>query len=327
MKYINLIPITARIRLLLSVWILLICFVFITSCSYSEKVVEKTGKTVKKTTRNIARGFYLPDEDLKRKVGIFDFENKSLRDSHDFQKVFHKGLPEYMNSECQGIIVAEKDTGGNLNPFKKPPKSKSGAIDNFALAIIGRQFGLNAMVTGNLEDIRIVDELKGVLWTKDTHHFVDVFVRVEVYDTRTATKILDETFNRRIEIEDLEYQLIRDSEKLNLPELNETLNKLLTDIGESICYIVTEQPWNGYITKIDGDKYIVSSGSRIGLQLGNILEVYDSSRIIEGVGDQRFFTPGLKTGEIEVVAITEDGLEATLIKGKDIKQGSTVMRK
>jgi hypothetical protein len=32
-------------------------------------------------------------------------------------------------------------------------------------------------------------------------------------------------------------------------------------------------------------------------------------------------------GEIEVVAITEDRLEATLIKGEDIKQGSTVMRK
>ena len=314
-----------RIRLLVRVWILFACLGM--SCTFSENVLEKTGKSVKKTTKEITRGFYLTDQDLKRKVGIFDFENKSLRESYDFQKVFHKGLPEYMNNQCKSIIVAERETDGILNPLKTPPRSKSGRIDNFALAIIGRQFGLNAMVTGSLENIRIDDELKGILWTKDTHHFVQIFVRVEVYDTRTATKILDETFDRRIEIGDLEYQLIRDSEKLNLPELNVTLNQLLTDIGERICDIVREQPWNGYITKIDGDKYIISSGSRVGLRLGNILEVYDSSRIIEGVGNQRFFIPGLKTGEIEVVAITEDGLEATLVKGGDIKKGSTVMRK
>ena len=186
---------------------------------------------------------------------------------------------------------------------------------------------MNAIVTGSLEDIRIKDELKGILWTKDTHHFVQVFIRVEVLDTRTGTKILDGTFDRSIEIEDLEYQMIRESSKLKLPELNETLNKLLTDIGDNICDAVKDQPWTGYITKIDGDKFIISAGTRVGLQPGDILEVYDSSRIIEGVGGQRFFTPGLKTGEIEIINITEDRMEATLVSGEDIKEGSTVQRK
>ena len=255
------------------------------------------------------------------------FENKSLRQSYDFQKIFHKGLPEYINTNCQGTIVANPDTGELLNPLKNPPRLKSGIIDNFSLAIIGRQLGLNAIVTGSLEDIRIIDELKGILWTKDTHHFVQVFVRVEIFDTQTATKILDDTYDRRIEIDDLEYQMIRESKKLELPALNDTLSRLLTDIGDNICDAVRDQPWNGYITKIDGERYIISSGTRVGLQLGNILEVYDNSRIIEGIGGQRFFTPGLKTGEIEIVDITEDGLEARLVAGSDIKKGSTVRRK
>ena len=65
----------------------------------------------------------------------------------------------------------------------------------------------------------------------------------------------------------------------------------------------------------------------MGLKTGDILEVFDSSRTMEGVGGQRFFIPGLKIGVIEIVAITEDRLEAKLVSGEDIKKGSTVRRK
>ena len=204
---------------------------------------------------------------------------------------------------------------------------KTGITDNYSLAILGRQLGLNAIVTGSLEDIRIVDETRGVWLTKDTHHIVFVFIRVEICDTRTATKLLDNTFERQIEIEDLEYQLIRESDKINLPELNITLNKLLTDVGDSICDTIKDQPWTGYITKLDGEKFILPSGSEIGLKLGDILEVYDSSRIIEGIGGQRFFTPGLKIGEIEVVEISANNAAAKLVEGDRIMTGSTVRRK
>ncbi len=112
----------------------------------------------------------------------------------------------------------------------------------------------------------IIDELQGMLWTKDTQHLVQVFIRVEVFDTRTATKILDHTFDRRIEIDDLEYRMIQESEQIKLPELNETLNQLLTDIGDSICDAVRDQPWSGYITEIDGDRYVIPSGTEVGLE-------------------------------------------------------------
>ena len=195
------------------------------------------------------------------------------------------------------------------------------------LAVLGRQLGLNAIATGSLEDIRLMDELRGVWITKDTHHLVQVFIRVEVCDTRTATKLLDETFERQIEIDDIEYQIIQQSDEIELPRLNETLNKLLTDVGDSICDTIKDQPWTGYITKIEDGKFVIPSGSRTGLKLGDILEVYDSSRIIEGIGGQRFFTPGLKIGEIEIVAVTENQTVAKLVDGKEIATGSTVRRK
>ena len=315
------------IRLFAGALVLITGFLIFIGCAATQTVVEKTTKTVTRTTRDISRKIVLSDEDLKRKVGIFNFENNTSQKTLNFQEIFHKGLPEYLSDQCSGIILLNPAAGGLLNALKKPPKLETGLIDGYALTIFGRQLGLNAIVTGGLEDIRVIDELQGVLWTKDTQHLVQVFIRVEVFDTRTATKILDNTFDRRIEIDDLEYRMIQESEQIKLPELNETLTRLLTDIGDSICDAIRDQPWDGYITEIDGDRYLIPSGTEVGLEPGDILEVFDGSRIMEGVGGQHFFVPGLKIGEIEIVTITEDRLEAKLVSGEDIKKGSTVRRK
>ena len=318
------------IRLLSCILFLIFPLMAFTGCTVTRTVgetVEKTTKTVKNTTRTIARKWRLSDEDLLRKVGIINFENNSIRSTTEFQNIFHKGLPDYMNENCTGILVDDPKSGSLLSLVKEPPKLKSGHLDNYSLAIIGRQLGLNAIVTGSLEDIRIIDELQGILWTKDTHHFVDVIVRVEVNDIRTATKLLDHTFMRQIEIEDLDYQLIKQSDRIRLPELSETLSKLLADVADEICHTVKDQPWTGFITKAAGDQFTISSGSEIGLEVGDVLEVYDSSRIIEGVGGQRFITPGLQIGEIEIVNITANTSEARLVSGKNIIKGSTVRRK
>ena len=319
-----------RNRLSSSLLFLFILSLTVIGCTVTRTVgetVEKTTKTVKNTTRTITRTFKLSDEDLQRKVGIINFGNNSLRETTAFQDIFHKGLPDYMNENCNGILVDDPGTGSPLSLVKEPPKLKSGHPDNYSLALIGRQIGLNAIVTGSLEDIRVLDELQGILWTKDTHHFVEVIVRVEVNDVRTATKLLDQTYVRQIEIEDLDYQMIKQSDQISLPDLSVTLGKLLADIGSDICNTVKDQPWTGFIIKADEDRFTISSGSEIGLKVGDVLEAYDSSRILEGVGGQRFFTPGLKIGEIEIVNISANTSEARLVSGKDIIKGSTVRRK
>lgn len=319
-----------RIRLFsgrLALSILMWAFIGCTVTRTVEETYEKTTKTVKDTTRTITRSFTLSDEDLQRKVGIIDFENNSLRETADFQNIFHNGLPDYLNTNCEGIRVDGPESGSLLALIRETPKLESGQRDFYSMALIGRQLGLNAIVTGSLEDIRVIDELQGILWTKDTHHFVEVNIRVEVNDTRTATKLLDYTFVHEVEIEELDYQMIQQNARLRMPALNETLNKLLADIGSEICHIVKDQPWTGFITKAEKDRFSISSGSEIGLAVGTVLEVYDSSRIIEGVGGQRFFTPGLQIGEIEIVSITPNTSEARLVSGKNIPQGSTVRRK
>jgi len=292
------------------------------STSYNE-TVDKTEKKIAKTTKKFARKIRFSDDDLQRMAAVIGFENKSLYHSQDFTLLFRKGIPEYLNNECDDVTVANSNDGEDLKGFKKLPVLPSGEIDNFALAIIGRELGLNSVVTGSLDDIGMLDELRGMVW-KDTYHLIQILVSVEVYDTETGAKILDQSFSRKVEIEETDYMLMQSEGKLILPDMNETLSDLIKEMGETICWAIEDQPWNGFIIAVDGDKIILSSGSRSGLEPGDEFEVFDTSRILEGRNGQRFFYHGQKTGEIRIVDVEPNNAQAVIVSDKGIKMGNSV---
>jgi hypothetical protein len=292
------------------------------SCS-PQKTIEKTTKTVTQTTQKIRHTIRFSDDDLQRLAAVVGFENRSLYRAKDFAQLFRKGIPEYLNNECDDVTVPNLGAGENVERLKGLPMLKSGRVDNFTLATIGRQLGLNAVVTGSLDDIGLITETQGLI-LKDTLHSIQILVSVEVYDTETGTKILDENFNRKVEIEELDYDLMRSEEKLILPDLNETVTDLLSEMGERICWAIEEQPWNGFISSFAGDKVMLSVGDMSGLKPGDELEVFDNTRILKGRDGQQFFIHGKKIGEIRIVAVETDSSEAVVVSDNGIKTGSSV---
>ena len=301
------------------IWVANMVFV---SCSY-RKTVDKTTKTVTKTTQKIKRNIRFSDDDLQRMAAVIGFENKSLYRAKDFTQLFRKGIPEYLNKECDDVTIAQSNAGENVEGFQQLPMLENGQIDNFALAIIGRQLGLNAVVTGSLDDIGILDELRGMIW-KDTHHLIQILVSVEVYDTESGSKILDKSFSRKVEIEDLDYELMRSEGKMILPDLNETLSDLLAEIGEATCWAIEDQPWNGFVIAVEGDKITLSAGSSVGLATGDELDVFDTSRVLKGVSGQRFFVHGQKIGEIKITEVEPGKARAVIMTNRGVKPGSSV---
>ena len=304
-------------------WFAGVYFVIVSCSAGYQGTVDKTAKTVTKTTKKFTRKIRFSDDDLQRIAAVIGFENKSLYRSQDFALLFRKGIPEYLNNECDDVTVADSDDSENLKGFKKLPMLPSGQIDNFSLAIIGRELGLNAVVTGSLDDISLLDELRGMVW-KDTHHLIQILVGVEIYDTETGAKILYQSFSRKVEIDEVDYELMRSEGKMILPDMNETLSDLIKEMGEAICWAIEDQPWNGFIIAVDGDKIILSSGSRSGLEPGDEFEVFDTSRILEGRNGQRFFYHGQKTGEIRIVDVEPDKAQAVIVSDEGIKTGNSV---
>jgi hypothetical protein len=292
------------------------------NCSYRE-TVDKTTKTLTKTTQKIRRNIRFSDDDLQRIAAVVGFENKSLFRAQDFTQLFRKGIPEYLNSECDDVSVVQSSADENMIGLEQLPRLENGEVDNFSLVLIGRQLGLNAIVTGSLDDIGILDELRGMIW-KDTHHLIQILVSIEVYDTESGGKILDESFSRKVEIEDLDYELMRSEGKLMLPDLNETLTDLLAEIGETICWAIEDQPWNGFVIAVEDDTINISSGSAAGLSPGDEFNVFDTSRVLKGVSGQQFFVRGQKIGEIKITEVEPNKARAVIITNRGIKPGSSI---
>jgi hypothetical protein len=308
-----------KIHPVVGVLFLLLCLVFITGCS--------TVSSIEKSTKRMFRDFRAPDSDLKKRVGILLFENKTTLANKDVEEKFIRDLSEIIASSCSNILLEKPGDSGYPDDLARVPRTRSGRIDNLALAKIGRQLGLNAIVTGALITITPNKRKQGVWWLKDTHYFVQVRIATEVYDTETGAKLLDESFVHEVEVDEMDLESIRVDSEMNASIVDEAFVTIADKMGENICHAIVFQPWKGFIASIDSDKIFLNFGQNIGLKIGDLFEVFDSSIIFEGLEGHRFFKPGFKAGEIKITAVYPDTAKAILVSGHDIQPGFCVQPK
>ena len=286
-----------------------------------------TYSSMERKTKRMVRDLRAPDSDLKKWIGITLFENKTAFSDTEMQQSFLIDLTEKIMSSCPDVLLEKPGDSGYPDFLVKLPRKASGRIGNYDLAKSGRRSGLNSIVTGALNDVRIDKRKKGIWWFKDIHHYVQVQIVAEVYDTETGAKLLDESFMREIEIDESDLESTGADAEIKAYIKDDIFKQIAIDTGEKICNAVVLDPWTGYITSTVDDKIILSSGERVGIKPGDIFEVYNSTDTFQGVDGHRFFIPGLKTGEIEITAVYPDTAEAVLISGQDIRAGFTVRPK
>ena len=308
-------------------WMLFLpfCMLLIFGCSsYSN---------MKKSTRRIIRDYKAPDGDLKKRVGIAFFENKTTFVGKGLEENVISDLMETMKASCQDILMLGPDDPDYPDCLVKLPRQASGLIDNFNLAKTGRELGLNAVVSGAIIEITNHKEPRGILWFKDIHNYVQVQVMTEVYDTQTGAKFLDINCTHKIEDEELLYEDDSYYDSINQPGeisthiINDALKSIAAELGEQICEALVLQPWKGYITETFAEKVVISSGEKVGIGPGDIFDVYNCNDIVRGAEKHRFFIPGLKTGEIKITTVYPDHAEGILSSGQNIQAGCSISPK
>lgn len=279
------------------------------------------------TAKRVVRDIRSPHGDLKKKIGIAFFENKTSFLNRAAEQRFLSDFVESLKESCsEEILVTPGDTN-YPNHLAKLPKNASGWINTLELAGASRKLGFNAIVTGALTNIIKKQEERGFWWFEDIHHFFEIHASVEVYDTLTGAKLLDESFIHEMEVDETEFEGMNTSADLLTSITNEAFRNIATDMGEQVCSEIVLQPWKGYITSVRTDKIIIASGKTVGIRPGDVFEVYDSSEIFNGSVGQQFFIPGLKTGEIKVTVVFTDSAEAVQISGQNILEGSFISPK
>jgi lipopolysaccharide export system protein LptA len=265
----------------------------------------------------------VPIGDLYKTAAIAAIDNQTFYKGPEVETVLFDGIVKIIQDECPEVDLRKPGDPGYPGFLSPLPMHPSGGVDNFAVAALGRQIGLNSVITVSVTEIALERDVKGLLWMKDARFFLRVAVALEVFDAETATKIIDDSFAYLVDLEDSKYDIAELDKEIPPEMVQEAFDNLVPQVGDYIAETLNQQPWKAFVTQVTDDGVILSSGTDVGLAAGNVFDVFDA-RIIQGAGGHRFIVPGLKTGSVLVTEVRQNSADAILIAGDGIREGSTV---
>lgn len=244
------------------------------------------------------------DGDFKKTAGVINIENSTFYEDADITAAtINNYIMEELENSCPDII---------LERIEKPPEA-----DNQKITFAGRSAGANVLVTGELTDIRAVEEELGFWFFESIVYYAETHVVIAIYDTETASRLLLASFEDEIEIEKDQFEaLLSKTASGNLPDVTQSLKNLAERISEEVCSTIKDEPFKTYISNVDGDIVKVVSGSNAGLAEGVKLIVYGVQEDIKGGAGEVFYFPGPEIGEIEISSVTPENSEGRIISGK-----------
>lgn len=300
-----------------------IALAFLIGCSPTA-TYKKASRSVERSTRKISN-ISITGDKYRKKVGVAYVVNDTPVVIPEVEQTVMRDMVEVLKDECSKLILLKADDPDCPSPIARPRALPSGRLDNLALARIGRELGLNAIITAGLIDIGTHQEDSGFLWFRDTELYLQARLRAVVYDTETAAKILDESFMDEVEIEDWADRRGAGLDIDRYPEINDIIHNATVIMGEDICDALDEEGWKSYVSEVYNDGTIViSAGEESELKPDVVLETFDNTEIISGLKDQEFYKPGVMTGRIKVSDVLPDRIEGVIIEDMGIKVGDTV---
>jgi hypothetical protein len=307
-------------------WIaaMLLGFLFIltgTGCTTIKETAKGTARTVSESSRKLVDAVTPAGSGLKYKIALMGIEARGEPGQAGFGTQFTQGLSEYLQKECREALLDENATAF----MKSPPRLASGQIDGFSLAMMGRPRGVNLFVIGSLADVRFLDEKTGFWLWKKTRYRLRASLRLEIVDSATGTKAMDESLTEESIVDEMRYEELKEAGGgIPFSEIAPLLSRLLSEAGYKTCEVMRSQPWSGFVVAADRNRLTISAGSAVGLAPGRVLEVFDKGRVVENKDGQRFLLPGGKIGEARVESVAADQAAAVLSQPASAGPGGTV---
>lgn len=263
---------------------------------------------VKNTSRRVADAVTPGGSRVRHTAAVIGMESQFGPGRIGFDEHFARVVSDLVSSECGHLLATE----GPAGRMTSAPMLPSGRVDGFGLAALGRARGLEYFIIGTLNGLTLQDEKKGFWLWKGTRYKLRVTMRLEIVDSASGTKVLDESFSRVLELDDNRYEALKEAPVPTLAEIAPALERLLQEAVDRTCAAVKDLPWQGFVAGSDSGRITILTGSAAGLTPGMRLEVFGPGRLMQSKEGLRFFKPGDKVGEAEVTSVTVDRSEAVL---------------
>jgi len=291
-------------------WLCFVACFFLTGCATTEKI----------TADILGKG-----ERLNKKISFLPLVKGTGYGGEDFQQAAAAHLKAFLSRRCDSVRIM--DSRNILRALDKMPRLASGQVDHLALAKVGRIFGLSAVVSQTIGPMELITEKRGIWGFRRLSRLARLSMRVRVYDVQSTAIVLDRIVEEEVEVSPYDLENIQAGQGYNQGIASQFLSKMTSKTGKAICEHLAEEPWKGYIVTGSNNTLTLSAGTDVGLNVGDVLEVFGLGEPMKGQEGHIYLVSGPKIGEIKVTKVKKDRAEAATILGYDLEESSFVQLK
>lgn len=262
----------------------------------------------------------LPGDDyLRKRVMIFPFidqANVGPERTAELSKEFY-GLLDKSSS----LLLYKSPDGIYSSLAMNSPQF--GVVTSSVLVDVAEQMGMTDLLIGVLNPIETSISKTGI-WPFDSWKKIYVVsVAVNIIDIATKTLLLTQLDLQEftVPLEDAENE---DEEEYIKRVTAEALPEIMENLVEAVENRLKENPFTGKILAIDEGTIMFNAGSEVGLDEGQVFDVYALGKAIPSAGGREVHLFGDKVGTIKTSKVMDKHALAEPLSGGPFKAGQII---
>ena len=297
--------------------LLLSTLVFLLIGSFGCSATKSTVETV--LPRSMAKKILPTGDYLKKRVMVFPFVDQAGLGSERVEKLNREF---YSLLEKSPSLLLYKSPDGMYSSLAMN-SPQFGVVTSSVLVDVADHMGMNDLLIGVLNPIEISINKTG-LWPFDSWKKIYVVsVAVNIVDIATKTLLLTQLDLKEFSIP-LDEAENEDEQEYIKRVTAEALPEILEKLVEAVEDKLMENAFTGKILAIDEGTIMFNAGSEVGLNKGQVFDVFSIGQAIPSASGREVHLFGNKIGQIKTATVMEKHSLAEPLSGGPFKVGQII---
>ena len=295
---------------------LILLFFFISGCSTTKDLTKKVLPT------SIAKKLITNEADLKKRVMTFPFVDQAGV-GPEMTKKLGNAFYAYLKKSPNLLLYEPPDGIFSTQAMESP---QFGVVTSSSLVDFAESMGMNALIIGVLNPVEIEVHKTGFWPFDDWRRFYTVSAAINVIGTASKTLIYTDIALKEYAV------TLEESDNLNQAQYIhqitvEALPDLIDELGSTLDFKVSDEPWTGKILAVDGKSIMINAGKELGLEENAIFKVHSVGESMTSGTGRKIHLLGISVGEIKVTSVMEKHSLAEPLNGGPFKAGQFIRLK
>ncbi|MCG6880238.1 MAG: hypothetical protein LJE96_13955 [Deltaproteobacteria bacterium] len=295
-------------RIAAIICVFLLSLMAVSGCSTTKDLTKKVLPT------SVAKKLITNEADLKKRVMTFPFIDQAGV-GPEMTKKLSREFYDRLRSSPNLLLYDPPDGVFSTQAMESP---QYGVVTSSKLVDIAEDMGMNALIIGVLNPVEIAVHKTGIWPFDDWKKLYTVSAAVNVIHTASKTLIYTDVATREY------HKSLQESDQLDqeayIKEITlEALPDLISDLGLTLDFLVSDAPWTGRILAVDGDTIMINAGKEVGLQDNAVFKVFSLGESITSGTGRKIHLLGETIGEIKVTSAMEKHSLAEPLNGGPFK--------